>query len=57
MNKYESRGLISALTIALVLATQFAVVTNADAKAAKCASRAVPGSPGTFILTCSTKRP
>ena len=57
MNKTESRGLVAALTIALVVAAQFAVVTSADAKSAKCASHAVPGSPGTFIVTCSTKRP
>jgi hypothetical protein len=57
MNKSESRGLVAALTIALVVATQFAVVTSADAKSAKCASKAVPGQPGTFIVTCSTKRP
>ena len=57
MNKTESRGLVAALTIALVVAAQFAVVTSADAKSAKCASHAVPGHPGTFIVTCSTKRP
>jgi len=57
MNKSECRALIAAFSIALAIATQFAVVTNADAKAAKCASRPVPGSPGTFIVTCSTKRP
>jgi hypothetical protein len=57
LNKPESRALIAAFTLALAVATQFAVVTNADAKAAKCSSRAVPGSPGTFIVTCSTKRP
>ncbi|HWH42311.1 MAG TPA: hypothetical protein VNU21_20850 [Usitatibacter sp.] len=57
MNKSKSRAPIAAFTIALAVATQFAVVTNADAKAAKCSSRAVPGSPGNFIVTCSTKRP
>ena len=56
MNKSESRGLIAALTIALVVAAQFAIVTSADAKSAKCASQAEPGKPGTFIVTCSTKR-
>ena len=57
MNKSESRGLVAAMTIALVVATQFAVVTSADAKRPKCASTPVPGHPGTFIVTCSTKRP
>jgi len=57
MNKTESRGLVAALTIALVVAAQFAVVTSEDAKSAKCASQPVPGKPGTFIVTCSTKRP
>jgi hypothetical protein len=57
MNKIESRGLIAVLTIALAVAAQFAVVTNAEARAAKCAASPVPGHPGTFIVTCSTKRP
>jgi len=57
MNKSESRGLVAALTIAVAIAAQFAVVTSADAKATKCAAHAVPGHPGTFVVTCSTKRP
>jgi hypothetical protein len=57
MNKSESRGLVAALTITLAVVAQFAVVTSADAKAAKCAATAVPGHPGTFVVTCSTKRP
>ena len=57
MNKTESRGLVAGLTIALIVAVQFAVVTSADAKSAKCSAQPVPGKPGTFIVTCSTKRP
>jgi hypothetical protein len=57
MNKSEKRGLVAAMTIALVVAAQFAVVTSADAKRPKCAAHAVPGKPGTFIVTCSTRRP
>ena len=57
MNKSESRGLVAALTIALVFFFHFAVVTSADAKSAKCTAHPVPGKAGTFIVTCSTKRP
>jgi hypothetical protein len=49
----------AAITLSLLglVAAQFAVVTPAEAKAAKCVAVAVPGSPGTFVMTCSTKRP
>lgn len=57
MTKTESRGLVAGLTIALIVAVQFAVVTSADAKSAKCTAHPVPGKSGTFIVTCSTKRP
>jgi len=51
-----SKTITTLAAIALV-AGQFAIVGVAEAKAAKCASVAVPGSPGTFVITCSTKRP
>ncbi|HWH39827.1 MAG TPA: hypothetical protein VNU21_08305 [Usitatibacter sp.] len=40
-----------------VIAGQFAIVGVAEAKSAKCSAVAVPGSPGTFVVTCSTRRP
>jgi hypothetical protein len=50
---------IAAITLSLlgVVGAQFALVTPAEAKSAKCAAVAVPGQPGTFVMTCSTKRP
>jgi hypothetical protein len=48
----------AAIALSLLgLVAQFAVVTPAEAKAAKCAAVAVPGQPGTFVVSCSTKRP
>jgi hypothetical protein len=49
----------AAITLSLLglVAAQFAVVTPAEAKRAKCASVAVPGHPGTFVVSCSTRRP
>jgi len=54
-----SKTRIAAATLAVigVLAGQFAVVTSAEAKSSKCVAVAVPGQPGTFIVTCSTGRP
>ena len=46
-----------ALSLLGLVAAQFAVVTPAEAKAAKCAAVAVPGHPGTFVVSCSTRRP
>lgn len=58
MQKSRSRGLVAALMIAGVIAGQFAVIGDAEAKKrAKCFSAPVPGHPGTFIVTCSTRRP
>jgi hypothetical protein len=57
MEKSKSRGLVAALMVAGLIAGQFAVIGSAEAKAAKCFATAVPGSPGTFVITCSTKRP
>lgn len=57
MQKSKSRGLIAALMVAGVIAGQFAVVGNAEAKRAKCASVPVPGHAGTFVVVCSTRRP
>jgi hypothetical protein len=48
---------ITTLAVIAVVAGQFAIVGTAEAKRPKCASVAVPGHPGTFVLTCSTKRP
>jgi hypothetical protein len=50
---------LSAATLAVagLVALQFAVVMPAEAKSAKCSAVAVPGSPGTFVITCSTRRP
>ena len=45
------------LIAAGLVAAQFAIVMPAEAKSAKCAAVAVPGSPGTFVVTCSTRRP
>jgi len=50
------RSLTTVAAIA-ILASQFAIVGVAEAKAAKCAAVAVPGQAGTFVVTCSTKRP
>jgi len=46
-----------ALSLLGLVAAQFAVVTPAEAKAAKCVAVAVPGQAGTFVVSCSTKRP
>jgi len=46
-----------ALSLLGLVAAQFAVVPPAEAKAANCAAVAVPGQPGTFVVSCSTKRP
>ena len=48
---------ITTLAAIAIVAGQFAIVGVAEAKAAKCVAVAVPGSPGTFVMTCSTKRP
>jgi hypothetical protein len=50
---------VAAITLSLlgVVGAQFAIVTPAEAKAAKCVAVAVPGQPGTFVMTCSTRRP
>ena len=50
------RTLTTVAAIAIV-ASQFAIVGVAEAKATKCAAVAVPGHPGTFVVNCSTKRP
>jgi len=50
---------IAAITLSLlgVVGAQFAIVTPAEAKSSKCFAVAVPGSPGTYVVTCSTQRP
>jgi hypothetical protein len=50
---------IAAITLSLlgVVGAQFAIVTPAEAKSAKCFVTPVPGQPGVFIGTCTTKRP
>ena len=45
------------LAVASLVLVQFLVVMPAEAKSAKCTSVAVPGSVGTFVVTCSTRRP
>ena len=45
------------LAVAGLVVVQFLVVMPAEAKSAKCTSVAVPGSIGTFVVTCSTRRP
>jgi len=57
MTKTASRGAVAAMSVALFVGAQFAMVNVAHAKAAKCAAVAVPGHPGTFVVTCSTRRP
>jgi len=57
MSKTDSRGVLAAMSAALFIGAQFAMVNVAHAKAAKCAAVAVPGHPGTFVVTCSTRRP
>ena len=54
---HTKRTAAIALSLLGLVAAQFAIVTPAEAKAAKCTAVAVPGSPGTFVMTCSTKRP
>jgi hypothetical protein len=46
-----------ALTLLAAVAAQFAIITPAEAKSAKCFSTPVPGQPGVFIGTCTTRRP
>ena len=53
----KSRAFIAALTVVGIIAGSFAVVGAAEAKSAKCAAKLVPGKAGTFVVTCSTKRP
>jgi len=57
MSKATSRGAVAAMSVALFIGAQFAMVNVAHAKAAKCAAVQVPGQAGTFVVTCSTKRP
>ncbi|HWH41454.1 MAG TPA: hypothetical protein VNU21_16525 [Usitatibacter sp.] len=57
MSKTTSRGALAAMSMALFIGAQFAMVNAAHAKAAKCSAVQVPGKPGTFVVTCSTKRP
>jgi hypothetical protein len=45
------------LAVGGLVLVQFLVVMPAEAKSAKCTSVAVPGSVGTFVVTCSTRRP
>jgi hypothetical protein len=57
MLKSKVRTAAAALAILGVFAGQFAVVSSAEAKSSKCFATAVPGSPGTFVITCTTTRP
>jgi hypothetical protein len=57
MSKTTSSGVLAAMSLALFIGAQFAMVNAAHAKAAKCAAVQVPGKPGTFVVHCSTKRP
>ena len=53
----KSRIAAIALSLVGIVGAQFAVVTSAEAKAVKCFGNPVPGQPGTFVFTCSTRRP
>jgi DNA-binding IclR family transcriptional regulator len=55
--KTKTRIAAIALSLIGIVGAQFAVVTSAEAKSAKCVAVAVPGQPGTFVMTCSTGRP
>ncbi|HWH40543.1 MAG TPA: hypothetical protein VNU21_11940 [Usitatibacter sp.] len=57
MSRTTSRGVLAAMALALFIGAQFALVNAAHAKAAKCTAVQVPGKPGTFVVSCSTKRP
>lgn len=57
MHKSKTRGLVAALMVAGVIVGQLAIVGSAEAKRPKCFATPVPGHPGTFVVTCSTKRP
>jgi hypothetical protein len=57
MNKATSRGAFAAMSVALFLAAQFAMVDAAHAKAAKCTAVQVPGNSGVMVVNCSTQRP
>ena len=55
--KTKTRIAAIALSLLGVVGAQLAVVTPAEAKSSKCAAVAVPGSPGTYVMMCSTGRP
>ena len=55
--KTKTRIAAIALSLLGIVASQFILISPAEAKSAKCAAVAVPGSPGTFVMACSTRRP
>jgi len=55
--KTNTRIAAIALSLIGIVAAQFALVTTAEAKSSKCVAVAVPGQPGTYVMTCSTGRP
>jgi hypothetical protein len=55
--KTKTRIAAIALSLLGVVGAQFAVVAPAEAKSSKCVAVAVPGSPGTYVMTCTTSRP
>lgn len=57
INMNKSKYVLGTAAVLMAFAAQFVVVSNVEAKSSKCTSVAVPGSPGTFIVTCSTSRP
>jgi len=57
MSKTASRGVLAAMSVALFIGAQFAMVDAAHAKAAKCAAVQVPGNSGVVVINCSTQRP
>ena len=57
MTKTKTRIAAIALSILGIVAAQFALISPAEAKSSKCAAIAVPGSPGTYVMACSTNRP
>ena len=52
-----SKGFAAALALAGILAGQFAIVSQAQARSTHCAAVPIPGQPGHYIVRCSTSRP
>jgi len=57
MSKTASRGVLAAMSVALFIGAQFAMVDAAHAKAAMGAAVQVPGNSGVMVINCSRQRP